>query len=104
MILNFFKKDNIYYGLVLGLISPMLGMVIFEFIRFKPKNFFWFIRTLMYDDNAHRILSASLSISLIANALVFTYYINTLRDRTSKGILISTGLYGLIILLLKTLF
>jgi hypothetical protein len=102
--LNFLKKDNIYYGLVLGLIAPILGMVIFEFIRFEPKNFTWFVRTLMHDDPSHRILSASLSISLIANALVFTYYINTLKDRTSKGILISTGLYGLIILLLKTLF
>ena len=99
-----FKKDNIYFGLTLGMIAPMIGMVIFEFIRFKPKNFFWYIKTLVYNDNAHRILSASLSIALIANALVFTYYINTLRDRTSKGILISTGIYGLIILLLKTLF
>jgi len=99
-----FKKDNIYFGLTLGLIGPMIGMVIFECIRFQPKNFLWYVKTLMHDDPSHRILSASLSIALIANALIFTYYINTLRDRTSKGILISTALYGLIILLLKTMF
>ena len=99
-----FKRDNIKLGLILGLIAPMFGLIIFACLRFGPTNLYWFFNFLLdkKQDISHRIFSSSLSISLIANALVFTFYINTYRDRTAKGILISTAFYGLIILLIKT--
>jgi hypothetical protein len=49
-----------------------------------------------------RTLSAALSLSLLANAVVFTLYINAGKDQTAKGVFITTAIYGLIVLLIKT--
>jgi len=42
-------------------------------------------------------------LSLLANAVLFTIYINTHRDNTAKGIFLTTVIYGIGILVLKIL-
>ena len=94
-------KDNTKLGLTLGLIAPMFGMMIFKWYKFgifSLKEFFQFI----FVEPGFRTLSAGLSLSLLANAIVFTLYINTQKDKTAKGIFITTTIYGLVILLIKT--
>jgi hypothetical protein len=49
----------------------------------------------------NRLITSIGSLSLLANALLFTIYINTERDETAKGIFISTIIYGIGILILK---
>lgn len=96
-----FKKDNIVFGLVLGMIGPLLGMLLFKSYKFgifTYKEFFQFI----YYEPGHRTLSVMMTLSLLVNAFLFTVYINTNRDHTAKGIFISTVLYGIAILLIKT--
>jgi hypothetical protein len=94
-------KDNTKLGLTLGLIAPMFGMMIFKWYKFgifSLKEFFQFI----FVEPGFRTLSAGLSLSLLANAIVFTLYINVQKDNTAKGIFITTTIYGLVILLIKT--
>lgn len=96
-----FTKDNLKLGIVWGLIAPVAGLLLFKWYKFGIftfKEFFQFI----YLEPGFRTLSAALSISLLMNALVFTFYINTQKDRTAKGVFISTVLYGMAILLIKT--
>jgi len=38
---------------------------------------------------------------LLANAILFTIYINTHRDKTAKGIFVATLLYGIFVLVYK---
>jgi hypothetical protein len=45
------------------------------------------------------LLSGIVSISLIANAVVFTLYINTRRDNTARGVFIATCVYAIAALL-----
>jgi hypothetical protein len=94
-------KDNLKLGMVLGLIAPILGFLAFKWYKFgifSYKEFFQFL----YVEPGFRTLSAGMSISLLANALIFTLYINARRDRTAKGIFITTAIYGFFILLIKT--
>ena len=94
-------KDNTKLGLTLGLIAPMFGMMIFKWYKFgifSLKEFFQFI----FVEPGFRTLSAGLSLSLLANAIVLTLYINVQKDNTAKGIFITTTIYGLVILLIKT--
>lgn len=96
-----FKKDNLTLGLILGIFAPIGGLAIFKWYKFgifTSKEFFQFI----YLEPGFRTLSAGLSLSLLANAVIFTFYINAHKDNTAKGIFITTALYGLIILLIKT--
>ena len=96
-----FKKDSLPLGFVLGMIAPVLGLLLFKLYKFgifTYKETFDFMRL----EPGHKTLSVALTLSLLLNALFFTIYINSMKDKTAKGIFISTVLYGLAILLLKT--
>ena len=87
-------------GLVLGFLAPVVGMFIYYFVQFRMftlKEFF----LVMFAQKA--LLTGIVSISLIANAVVFTYYINTHKDKTAKGIFAATCIYAIIALLYKIL-
>ena len=92
------KRDSLPLGLVLGFLAPVAGMFIYYFVQFRMftlKEFF----SVMFAQKA--LLTGIVSISLIANAVVFTYYINTQKDKTAKGIFAATCMYAIIALLYK---
>lgn len=95
-----FKKDNLKLGLVLGLIGPILGLVVIYFINYSAASFSDFL-SLFFNDN--RLITSIGSLSLLANVVLFTLYINTHRDFTARGIFIVTLIYGIGILILKIL-
>lgn len=95
-----FKKDNLKLGLVLGLLGPLVGLVIIYFIQFPSYNFGDFLEYFMNDS---RLITSVGSLSLLANVVTFTLYLNTHRDKTAKGIFAVTLIYGIGILLLKIL-
>jgi len=94
-----FKKDNLKLGIVIGLIAPLLAMVIYYYVNFLR------VMTLseyIYQMKTNKFLLTGVSsISLVANALFFTIYINTHRDKTAKGIFVATLLYGIAVLIYK---
>ena len=86
------QKDNLRFGLIVGFIAPLIGMLLYYFIQFRElltlREFF---KLILLEP---RLLTAIVSVSLVANAVVFTYYINKRKDSTAKGIFISTCIYG----------
>jgi hypothetical protein len=96
-----FKKDHIGFGMILGFLAPMLGFLVFKWKNFGVFSMKEFLQFL-YVEPGFRTLSAALSLSLLANAVVFTLYINTGKDQTAKGVFITTAIYGLVVLLIKT--
>ncbi len=97
------KKDSFKLGAILGLFAPVLGMVIFKIYKFAPLTWqeMWLYLT---NEPGFKTLSVALSLSLMLNAILFTIYINTNRDYTAKGIFVTTLIYGLIVLSIKTFF
>ena len=98
-----FKKDNFYFGLIMGLIAPLLGLLLFKFVKFKVFSLKEVIQFMLVEPG-FRTLSVALSLSLLLNAALFTLYINTGRDNTAKGIFVTTLVYGAFILLIKTFY
>jgi len=94
------KKDNLKLGLVLGLIGPIIGLIVIYFIQFSSVSFLDFFEVFI---NTNRLITSIGSLSLLANVILFTIYINTRRDHTAKGIFFVTLVYGIIILVLKIL-
>ena len=97
-----FRKDNFLLGILLGFIGPLIGLFIFKMTKFAEISLADTLR-YMYMEIGHRTLTVGLSVSLLINALLFTIYINGRRDKTAKGIFIMTCIYGIGILLIKTL-
>jgi hypothetical protein len=94
-----FKRDNLKFGILLGVIGPLLAMVIYYFCVFSRTisltEYFYVLRT------NKQLLTAISSISLLANAVLFTVYINTHRDKTAKGVFVATLIYGIFVLVYK---
>ena len=94
-----FKKDNLRLGMLLGLVAPIISLVIYYFVKFYPlysvSDFFFFLRT-----NKNQITAVSVP-CLLLNIALFTYYINSHRDKTAKGIFAATLVYAIIALLFK---
>ena len=95
------KKDSIGLGLILGAFAPLLGIVFFKMYKFNVFSFKETFQYMIYEPG-YKTLSVALSLSLLLNALLFTIYINTNKDNTAKGIFITTVVYGLIVLSIKT--
>ena len=92
------KKDNLKLGLVLGLVGPVLGLIIVYFLKFSSYDFMDF---LDYFFNDSKLITSIGALCLLANAVLFTVYINTHRDNTAKGIFVTTLVYGIAILIIK---
>jgi hypothetical protein len=94
-----FKKDNLKFGILLGILGPLFAMLLY---------YFWvFSRTISLSEYFYvlgtnkQLLTAISSISLLANAVLFTIYINTHRDKTAKGVFVATLIYGIAVLVYK---
>jgi hypothetical protein len=97
----FLTKDNLKLGLILGLLAPFAGMLAFYYWKFSIYSLKVFIQYLGIEKH---LLTSMVTFSLLANAIVFTAYVNTNKDKTAKGIFISTCFYVLIALILKFVY
>lgn len=92
-------KDSLRLGLLLGFLAPISGLVIYYLVQFRNvttlPGFFHYVIT------EKALLTAIISVLLVANAGVFTWYVNKRKDRTAKGVFISTCIYGLTALIWK---
>jgi uncharacterized membrane protein HdeD (DUF308 family) len=93
-----FKKDNFVFGLILGLIAPALGFMLFKFYKFSSYSLPEMLQFLKENPN---LISVFISVSLMANAILFTIYINSHRDKTGKGIFVLTIVYAIIAMIYK---
>jgi len=93
------KKDNLQFGLLLGFIAPIVSLAAYYLIKFFPlftvKDFFDFM-----SENKSQITAISVP-CLVLNIALFTYYINTHKDKTAKGIFAITLFFAIGSLLLK---
>ena len=93
-----FKKDNFVYGLVLGFVAPMIGLLIYKFIKFKMLTLAEMFQWIKMNPN---LITVFISVSLMANAILFTIFINGHRDKTAKGIFLLTMIYAITALVFK---
>ncbi|SRR6266700_8405811 len=93
------KKDNLGFGFLIGFLAPLVSLTVYYFIKFYPlhsvSDFFYFIR-----NNRNQVTAVSVP-CLLLNIVLFTYYINTHRDKTAKGIFAITLVYAIAALVLK---
>jgi hypothetical protein len=96
-----FRKDNLRFGILLGFIAPLLSLIVYYYVKFYPvysvSECLAFVK-----ENKNQITAISVP-CLVLNIALFTFYINTHRDKTAKGIFAITLVYAIAALLLKFL-
>lgn len=94
----FLIRDNFNLGLMLGFLTPLLIFTGIYLARFSGYPFDEFLHTFFSEN---RLITFFGAWCLVGNIALFTYYINTGRDKTAKGIFILSVVYGILVLLLK---
>jgi hypothetical protein len=93
------KVNNIYLGIILGIIVPVITVLLAYKIRFNQYNLEEFFNLLVQ----RKILSSLLSLCVIPNLLVFLIFIWLNYLYSARGVLLSTFLVGFIIVVVKFL-
>jgi uncharacterized membrane-anchored protein len=95
MEIMFWKKDSLKTGLILGLLAPIVGLFGYYFWKFSLFTVGEFFQVLRLQKS---LVSGIISISLVMNAILFTVFINTQKDKTARGIFFATCGYAVLAL------
>jgi hypothetical protein len=98
--LNIFKKDDLWLGLILGILGPVVGFLIFYLIKFFPLGQSIAAYLNLFKDNSF-LIPKVISLSLLVNGVTFFLYTQYRKDETSRGILVATLIYAIIIIVFK---
>jgi hypothetical protein len=92
------KLNNFILGIIAGLLLPFISLFIYWLWSYKYMSFIpQFFKFLLMG----RVLSAVLSLCLIPSLGMFFLFINREYYKTTRGIILSTLLYGFAIVALK---
>ncbi len=92
------QTDNYILGVLIGLLLPFIGFFICYEYKFSLFSFEEFLNLL---NEQKSILSALISISLLINGAVLTYFFQKQKDKTAKGIFFSTCVYAIVAIACK---
>lgn len=93
------KRNSFISGIILGLIGPVLGMLIYYFWKFYPTYSIGNFLNIILSEKT--ILSALSTIGLFLNIVLFTIFLNSRRDKTAKGIFIISCVWAITIIIFK---
>jgi len=94
------RIDHPVFGVLLGIIAPLLGCVIYYYVQSAEMNG---LEVSMYMEMLSRpkILSMILSWSLLVNLAIFSLFNRFDLLRLAQGVVWATILYGILIIYLK---
>jgi hypothetical protein len=91
----FFNK--ILYGVIIGVISPVLFFILYYFFRFGDYSFADYWNILIETKKIVNVMS----LSVLPNLAPFLLFINSNRYSSGRGVLASTIFLGVLIFILK---
>ena len=89
--------DHPIVGFLIGLIGPSIGILLFYYFNFRTSDLGEFLDLSVKE----KLLSPLLSLCCVINLGLFYLFIHYEKLLTSRGIILSTFLYGFIIVMLK---
>jgi len=91
------RYNNVRLGAALGLLAPLLGFLIVYLVAFHSMSFNEYLELLAY----RKKLSSIISLSVIPNLLLFFIFIWLNYLYSARGILASTLLFALVVVITK---
>jgi len=89
--------NKISYGVIIGLIIPVLFFLLYYLFRFQQYAFADYIRFLIESKKLANVLS----LTVLPNLAPFMLFINSNRYSSGRGVLGATVVLGIVIFVLK---
>jgi len=91
------KYNNLRIGLILGILAPLLGFMVIYGVAFRGMSLSEYVELLVYNKK----LSSIISLSVIPNLLLFFIFIWLNYLYSARGVLASTLIFALVVVLTK---
>ncbi|MFN9518509.1 MAG: hypothetical protein ACK574_02120 [Bacteroidota bacterium] len=91
------KFDKLYIGIITGILAPLAGVVIFYAINFSGEPMLEFLTASI----KNKLLSPLLSLCAVINLGLFYLYLQFNYLYSARGVILSTLLLGLAIVVVK---
>jgi hypothetical protein len=91
------KYDKLYIGIITGIIAPLIGVIIFYLINFSSET----ILNFLTESVKNKLLSPLLSLCAIINLGLFYLYLHFNYLYNARGVILSTLIFGLVIVIIK---
>lgn len=88
--MNIKKLDHFVIGLLAGILSPAIVLLLFYFIRYSGMGLGRFLKFIQMEGT----LSPRISLCVIINLLLFYLFIWSNKYRSAKGIIFATFVYA----------
>jgi hypothetical protein len=95
------KKDSLPLGIIIGVVAPMIGIILFYFWKASSSAFIDFLDVVIHTNT---LLTPVISFALLLNAGAFTLALNTRKDKTAKGIFFVTLILAIPAIIYKLFF
>lgn len=95
------KKNSFLIGVIIGVLCPLLGILVFYFWKASANPFGYFLQVMVQTPN---LLTAAISFALFANVIAFTIAVNTKNDKLARGIFLVTLILTVPALVYKIFF
>lgn len=87
-----------FYGFIIGLLAPMLGLIVMYFLWGQHQGFGNFTHSLFYlKDMGGKVFS----LSILANLIPFLLFTSRRYDHAARGVFVATMLYVVFIIMFK---
>jgi len=91
------NKKDIIIGLIVGLVTNIIGLFLASYFLGKGDSFINVLRTA----NAQGFLGKLISLGAILNLITFFYFLRKRQDSRARGVLIATILIAILTLVFK---
>ena len=91
------KYNNLRIGLILGVLAPLLGFIVIYGVAFRGMSLSEYVDLLIYNKK----LSSIISLSVIPNLLLFFIFIWLNYLYSARGVLASTLIFALVVVITK---
>ncbi len=94
-----YNRSQLFAGLVAGLFTPLIVMLLIYEIRLSGTPFEEFVEISIREG----VITKLIALSVIGNLALFGIFIYTNKLWAARGVMISTLLYGIVMLYFKLL-
>lgn len=91
-------KDSYLLGILIGLFIPLIGFFGFYKWKFSIYSIQEFLEVVFQQKS---ILSSMISVSLLLNGAIITLFFQSEKDKTVKGLFITTTIYAMVAIACK---
>ncbi len=93
--------DKAGLGLLAGLAFGIIGLVLVYFIIYRSSGWSYYMDMFFKMEPTPAFAAKSISLAMICNLAPFYFFLNKKAYQGTKGVIIATGLMGLLFILYK---